>query len=275
MSRRVTTPTRLATAIGFALLLATLWAVLGLTAPNASGVAAKVIGQTPDTPKPSCPTPETPDGSEYEGPEYKRCEGIGEISGLQVRADGEFNPYKVPSNGRLVAWGIDLARPSASEIGFFTDAPASGPSVLNGVGWGDPSARISVLKRMKPGRYKLVKQSPRIPLSEHLGSNPIFTLDKPMKVKAGSLIAITTPTWFPNLAHDEPVATSNEDIWLASRGAEHCGNAPAGASRDEIIAALQDAIENSKPQQKEGTVRSYRCEYSSARLLYRAFYVPE
>lgn len=275
MSRPVTPPTRLAAAITLALLLAALWAVLGLTAQSASGVAAKVIGQTAKTPKPSCPTPKTPEGVPYDGPAFKQCQGVGEISGLQVRADGDFNPYKVPTDGRLVAWGIDLSRPSSAEVGFFTDAPASGPDVVSGVGWGNPSGRISVLKRMKPGRYKLVKQSPRLPLTEHLGSNPIFTLDKPMKVKAGSLIAITTPTWFSNLAHDEPAATSSGDVWLASRGAEHCGDSPPNASKEEIIAALQDAIDNSKPQQKEGTVRSYRCEYSSARLLYRAFYVPE
>lgn len=275
MSNRATKPTRLGAALTLALLLAALWAVLGLTAPSASGVAAKVIGQTPDSPKPSCPTPKTRDGEQYDGPDYKRCEAVGEISGLQTRADGVVNPYKVPSDGRLVAWGIDLSRPSPSEVAFFTDSPPSGPDVQSGVGWGDPSARISVLKKKKQQRFKLVKQSPKVPLSNQLGTNPIFTLGKPMKVKAGTFIAITTPNWFPNLAHDEPVATSTEDVWLASRGAEHCGDAPAGASQEEQIAAAQEAIEKSKPQQKKGTVRSYRCEYTSARLLYRAYYLPE
>jgi hypothetical protein len=268
------TDRRVAIALGFSLLLASLWAVLGLSTPSASGVAATVIGETAKTPKPSCPTPKKESDPNFQAPPYKQCQGVGELTGLQVRAAGKTNPYKVPADGRIVAWQIDLARPSEEETAFFEDAPAGGPSVEEGVGWGEPSARLSVLKKKKQQRFKLVKQTRKVALDSRLGSDPIFTLGKPLRVKAGLFVAITTGNWFPALAHDEPVTSADGDQWLASRGAEHCGFAPAGASDEQRIAALQDALERSKPHQKKGTVRPYKCRYTASRLLYRAFMIP-
>lgn len=274
MSQRATDPTRASIALVLAVLLAALWAVLGLTAPNASGVAAMELGKTAKTPKPSCPTAEKKNDPEYQPPAHRTCQAVGEVTGLQTRANGEVNPYKVPADGRLVAWGVDLSAPAEDELKFFTDAPASGPSVESGVGWGEPSGRISVLKKLKQQRFKLVKQSTRVSLSSHLGSDPIFTMRKPIRVKAGLFVAITTANWFPNLAHDAPVTSQEGDVWLASRGSEHCGQAPPGSSEAQANAAQQDAIDNSKPQQKVGTVRPYKCRYSAARLLYSAYFVP-
>jgi hypothetical protein len=276
MSNHATSPSRANVALVLAILLAGLWAVLGLTAPDASGVAAKEIGKTAKTPKPSCPSPRNSDGEiKPNTPEWKLCQGVGELTGLQVRADGEVNPYKVPANGRIVAWSIDLARPDQTEVNFFSEAPAGGPDVEQGVGWGEPSAKISILKKKKHQRFKLVKQSKKVALKSHFGSTPIFTLRKPMRVKAGLFVALTAPGWFPALAHSQPVTSTNGDQWLASRGAKHCGSFPANASEAEIIKAQQDAIDHSKPQQKKGTVRPYKCRYTAARLLYRAFLVPD
>lgn len=270
MSYRATSSCRTSAALALAVLLAILWVVLGLSAQDASGVAATEIGKTKKTPKPSCPT-----SKQDNPPASETCQAVGEVTGLQTRAAGEVNPYKVPADGRLVAWSIDLSRPDESEIKFFTDAPAGGPDVENGVGWGDPSARISVLKKLKHQRFKLTKQSSKVELSSQYGKSPIFTMRKPLRVKAGQFVAITTANWFPNLAHDAPVTTQAGDVWLASRGAKHCGQAPAGASTQEAIAAQQDAIDHSKPQQKKGSVRPYKCRYTAARLLYSAFFVPD
>lgn len=275
MSENRQRPARACFALLLTILLALLWVVLGLSAQSASGVAATVIGKTQKTPKPSCPTPLKDGEPDPNAPLSKRCQGVGELSALQVRADGEVNPYKIPSAGRIVAWSIDLARPSESEIAFFTDAPPGGPDVSEGVGWGEPSARISILKKLKRQRFKLVKQSAKIDLSSYLGSSPIFTLRKPLRVKAGLFVAITTPGWMPTLAHDEPVTSPEDDAWLASRGQKHCGTFPAGASNAEIVAAQQDAIDNSKPQQRKGTIRPYKCRYTAARLLYSAFLAPD
>ena len=275
MSNRATCPSRANIALALAILLAGLWVVLGLTAPDASGVAATQIGHTKKTPKPSCPTPTKKKDPTFEPPPYQKCQAVGEVTGLQVRAGGKTNPYKIPADGHLVAWGIDLSRPSGSETKFFSDAPAGGPDVENGVGWGEPSARISVLKKLKHQRFRLVKQTSKVELSSQLGDDPIFTMRKPMKVKGGLFVAITTSNWFPSLAHDPPVTSQEGDVWLASRGAKHCGLAPPGASTEEQIAAQQDMIDKSKPQQKKGTVRPYKCRYTAARLLYRAYFVAD
>lgn len=275
MSNRATCPSRANVALALAILLAGLWAVLGLTAPDASGVAATEIGKTQKTPKPSCPTASKKNDPAYQPPASKTCQAVGEVTGLQTRASGKTNPYKIPADGHLVAWGIDLSRPDPSEIKFFSDAPSGGPDVRNGVGWGDPSARISVLKKLKHQRFKLVKQTAKVELSSQLGSDPIFTMRKPMKVKGGLFVAITTSNWFPSLAHDAPVTTQEGDVWLASRGAKHCGQAPPDASVAQQVAAQQDMIDKSKPQQKKGTVRPYKCRYTAARLLYRAYFVAD
>ena len=34
-------------------------------------------------------------------------------------------------------------------------------------------------------------------------------------------------------------------------------------------------IETSKPHQKKGTVRPYKCRYTTARLLYTAYFAPD
>jgi hypothetical protein len=274
MSFRANTNAKTA-AIFAGLLLLVVWAAMGLRATNADGIAAEVVQPAGKAPKPSCPTPEKKDDPAFQPPASKVCQAVGEVTGLQRVANGERNPYKIPNDGRIVAFGVSLSKPSDSERSFFTDAPDSGPSVKDGVGWGDPSVKLSIVKKLKHQRFKLVKQSVKVDISGELGRNPIFTLNKPLKVKAGLFVAITTGNWMPALAHDPPAATTAEDQWLASRGSKHCGNAPAGATVEQQIAAQQDSIDHSKPQNKLGSVRSYACTYTAARLLYRAYFVPD
>jgi hypothetical protein len=246
-----------------------------LRADYASGAAAVVLGKTEKTPKPSCPTPRKDGKPKTNAPLYKHCQAVGEVTGLQIRADGVEDPYRVPKPGKIVAWSVSLSKPHKSEIAFFSDAPESGPSVTAGVGWGKPSARIAVLKKRKSGRYRLTKQGPKVGLTAHLGRTPIFTLSKPLRVKAGTYIAITTSNWIPALAHDPPAATAKKDAWIASRGKKHCGKFPPLASDAEKVRIQQDMIEHSRPQQKVGSVRSYKCNYSAARLLYNAYLAPD
>ena len=274
MSFRANTPVRAATIFAAALLLAVI-AALGMRTSGASGVAADTVQPAGKAPKPSCPTPEKKNQPTYQPPPSKVCQAVGEVTGLQKLANGHRNPYKIRKDGHIVAFSVDLAKPNEEERAFFTEAPAGGPSVEDGVGWGDPSVKLSILKKLKHQRFKLVKQSVKVEVSDQLGRTPIFTLKKALKVKAGLFVAITTGNWMPALAPEAPAATANQDQWLASRGSKHCGNAPAGASQEEKIAAAQDAIDHSKPQNKTGSVRSYACTYTAARLLYRAYLVPD
>lgn len=255
-------------------LCATVVGAWALRADDAAGAAAVVLGKTEEMPKPSCPTPRKDGKPDPAAPAHKRCQAVGEVTGLQVRADGVKNPFKVREDGRIVAWSVDLSKPHKSEIAFFSKAPETGPSVEAGVGWGNPSARISVLRKKKNGRYKLTKQGPKVGLKRQLGRQPIITLARPLRVRAGTFVAITTANWIPSLAHDPPAASRSGDAWVAGRGKKHCGEIPAGASTEEAIAVQQDMIDHSRPHRKVGSVRSYKCTYTAARLTYNAYLAP-
>lgn len=241
-------PKRLAAAV---LTLAALAACL-LVADLASGGAAKVIGSR-DNPKPSCPTP-----NKNVYPAAKQCLGVNTVTAFQSKADGKGGISKVPANGSIVAWSVDLARPSESEVNFFTDA-FDGPT----------SARIAILRQQNKGRFKLTKQSPKVELTSVAGREPIYTLKKPLKVKKGLIVALTTNSWIANFAHDGKL-TSAGDRWRASRLKKRCGDDPQKSPAEN-----EDDLFKSKPHTKKGSSRTYGCIYDSARLLYSAYFATE
>lgn len=238
------TPRRLvavAFATGCACILAAVTVIAGSNRAGAAAAKAAVIGQTPSTPKPNCPTP---GGGNV--PADRACQAMGRVTGFQTMADGRRNPYKVRKPGTIVAWAVDVSKPTKKERNFFENALSkSGP----------PSARLSILKPKGKGRFKLVKQSPVVKLASVLGNRPVFTLNDPLRVRKGMIIALTTPTWLSNLAD---YGANNSDAWRASRERGECLNE-------------QDLLQRSRPQQKVGGKRAYDCTYEGARILYRAF----
>ena len=112
-------------------------------------------------------------------------------------------------------------------------------------------------------KYKLLRQSPTVKLGGALGRKEIFTLDKPLRIRKGQVVALTFPTWASNFALNIEPAQDNQ--WRASRK-KKCG--PEQHEQDQRFA------KKSKPQQKVGSVRHYSCDYTAARLLYWAYYVP-
>ena len=231
----VTTP-RNRTAIAFACFLALLGfaTVIAMTVRDADAKSAKVIGKTKKTPDPACP---------------KNCNVAGSVTGFQTVADGSKGVFKVPSGGRLVAWTLHLGTPTNSDQdtfnSYFPDNKFKGL----------PSARLSILKPKGKSKYKLVKQTPPVALSGKLGSDPVITLGKPLKVKKGQRVAITTVTWGSYFASGLP---SNDNKWRASRNDGTCN---------------EDA-KKAKPQQKKGSTRQYGCQFKGERLLYWAYFVP-
>lgn len=209
---------------------------------------ANVIGQTAKTPKPVCPTPNVDSP-----PADKACQVLGRVTGFQYMADGQKNPYKVRKAGKIVAWSVSLGEPNKDEQEFFeTELQKSGP----------PSARLSILKpKGDPDEnvYKLTKQTPVVQLSSWYGQPPVFTLNDPLNVKKGVIVAITTPTWAPNLGLR---GASVSDRWRASRQAGECDG--------EV-----DLLEKSRPHQKVGGKREYGCSYKATRVLYTAFLSPK
>jgi hypothetical protein len=214
--------------------------VLALTA-IAPADSVKTIGGVRGKAPPSCPT--------KKNKPQKDCQTMARVTGFQMVAHGKKAPMRVREDGKLVAWSVDLSKPSRDERQTLTE----------GYKLGEPTAKLAILKPKGKGKFKLTKQTPRVKVQSELGTEPIYTLKKPMRISKGTVVAITTSSWLPNLAHDGQL-TANGDKWRASRDSDKC-------SGDKNLL-------NGKPQRKIGSVKRYGCTYVAARLLYKAYYVP-
>lgn len=247
--------------------------------------AAKVvkIGGGKEFGPPSCPTPaKAQKRAENEGipvPNYLACNAFGHVTGFQIRTDTEKAVHKVPRDGKLVAWNIDLSKPRSNpkndalvdERSFFADKLSDETFDRYGA---RPVANIEVLKKQGRGRFKLVKKSPIVELDPWLGQNPLFTLGKPLKVKKGSIVALSTPTWSTNFALAKPggkASLSDQNLWRASRKDDRCEvtRREDGSVDDSNLTKL------SKPHVRKGSTKKYGCVYSGAQILYKAFMVPD
>ena len=177
------------------------------------------------------------------------CVAAVRMTGYQGRASGgPKNPFYIRRDGHLVAFTLQLAKPTEEETNFFES------------NFGSPSmARISVLRRGTTRKtrlnHRLVRQSERFELDRYFGSKPTFVFDRPIKVRKGNWIALTIPTWAPLLA--SPIA--RENWWRSSRASDSC---------DPPKSLHQFAME--EPRE----LRKFGCTYHGARLLYSVTYVP-
>jgi hypothetical protein len=227
--------------LAFAALCAAIVAAVAVSSAGAEN--AKVIGKTRHTPDPVCP---------------KNCEAVGSVTGFQRTADGEKQPFRVRKGGKLVAWAIDLSRPKKSQRSFFSN-------IFESHRYGSkPTARLSVIKRKRHHEYKLLRQSPVVKLSGALGEKEVFTLDKPLRIKRGNIVALTVPTWASAFATG---LSARGNRWRASRTRPNC-SPNSNSPRD-----LRRFARSSRPQQRVGSVRKYGCNYETARLLYWGYYV--
>ena len=213
-------------------------AILALSlAANAGASTAKVLGKTARTPEPSCP--KTP------------CEAVGSVTGIQLMADGTRAPFKAREDGYVVGWAVDLSDPNKSQHDFFADFYQSGAFGMT------PTARVSVLKRKDGRNYKLKAQSPVVNLGSVFGTRQTFTLGDPLKIRKGEFLGLTIPTFSPSFAVD---LNGSTNVWRSSRQDGRC----SGTGN----------IKDGKPIQKVGAVKSFGCDYKTARLLYWGYYVP-
>ena len=215
------------------LALATALVVFG-GATAASGRSATLLGKPASAPKPNCP---------------RACSAIGSVTGFQTRAQGVKNPFQVRKRGHIVAWRVSLGRPDRESRDFFGDL--FGRPALGEV----PTARLAILKKQQGRKFKLVRQSPIVDLSPFYGERPVITLENPLRVRKGHIVAITTQTWLPSLAAANRVRRSK---WRASRRRGKCG---ARGAR------------NARPHKKVGSTRGYGCQFAD-RLLYWAYFTP-
>jgi hypothetical protein len=199
-----------------------------------------------------------PAGAKVGCPE--NCQAITRTTGYQTSSGTIRNPYYVRRDGFIVAWTITLGQPSADQISYFQDSAAGS------LGLGPPSARLSILRKgtKKKNRlmHRLLAESPIEQLDSYYGSSPSFVLDKPIRVRRGSIVALTVPSWAPSFA----VGLGRDFAWFSSRHktpkADESGSRCGDVSQD----AAQEAI---------GGLRRYECRYRTARLLYSATFVPD
>jgi hypothetical protein len=178
------------------------------------------------------------------------CEAAVRVTALQGRvAGGRTNPYYIRRDGYIVAFTVQLSKPSDEQIAFFNDNFGSPPQV-----------RLSVLRqgdtRKTRLNYRLISQSDVYDVDKYLGSSPTFVLNPPMRVKKTNWIAITVPTWAPIFANN----LTNSDWWRSSRAKDNC---EPPKSLDQF--AMQTLRK----------VSVFGCTYHKARLLYTATYVPD
>ena len=219
----------------FLLLMSAVALALGLTEPASARVVE--LGALPgSTVKPSCPA--------------DPCEAAVRVTAIQGRqAGGRKNPYYIRRDGYIVAFTVQLAKPSDEQMAFFNDNFETPPQV-----------RLSVLRRgdKKKTRlnYRLLAQSDVYDVDKYLGSSPTFVLDQPMRVKKTNWIGITVPTWAPIFANN----LTNADWWRSSRAKGRC---EPPKSLDQF--AMQELRE----------VNVFGCTYHGARMMYTATYVPD
>ncbi len=168
------------------------------------------------------------------------------MTGYQGRSDTVKSPFKVGSDGVVVAFTVTLGKLEQNQIEFFTNLYGSPPQV-----------RLAILRQGKRKRtrrnYRLLRESRAYQVERFFGSSPTFVLPQPLQVRKGEIVGLTIPTWAPAFARD----LSKTNWWRASRQRGKC---------DEVGQRAQFG--------QEGTVRRFGCDYHTARLLYTATFVP-
>jgi hypothetical protein len=216
------------------LLFSALSVALVLT-PSASARVVE-IGDVGNDVNPSCPA--------------DPCEAAVRVTALQGRIAGaRTNPYYVRRDGYIVAFTVQLSRPTDEQIGFFND------------NFGSPAqVQLSVLRRGDTRKtrlnYRLVAQTDVYDVDRYLGSSPTFVLDEPLRVRKTNWIAITVPTWAPIFANN----LTGSDWWRSSREKGSCE--PPKSLSQFATQTLRD-------------VTVFGCTYHGARLLYTATYIPD
>ena len=222
------------------ILLLTLVLAAALALPQTASARIIELGGTADAASITCP-----------GTTEAQCVAAVRMTGYQGRASGgPENPFYIRRDGHLVAFTLQLAKPTAEEINFFEDR------------FGTPStARISVMRRGTTRKtrldHRLINQSDRFELNPYFGSKPTFVFDRPIPVKKGNWIAITVPTWAPLLA----TRLASGNWWRSSRPKDSCDTETSAGLRQF---ALEDLRE----------VAQFGCTYHGARLMYSVTYVP-
>lgn len=212
-------------------------AVLVLAVSTAYG-AVREVGATSQFTAPTCE-------------DAKVCTVLTRMTMFQLKVGNRSNVSRVPHGGKVMAYTLYLPRVIAKFYANFSTTYS-----------GAPTARISVLryaprKGTTKYRYELIAQSPRLNIKNYLGGAPSFVLAKPLPVKKGDIIALTTDTWMPGFVVRAEDAAST---WRASRPTGKCTS--KGTDLTNLVTP--------RMHEKIGSIKQYNCGFTGARILYHA-----
>jgi len=205
---------------------AVLGAILGVALLAPAGAAGAIIevGEFAVKNAPSCPA--------------APCQAVSRTTAYQVKVGAERQAFRVPRDGKIVAWSVTLGAPTAKQRTFFEDS-LGGPS----------RAGITILRTGKRLRNVVTGQSPQQLLTPYFGQTVQFPLATSLNVRRGYVVALTVPTWAPALA----LGLGRDSSWRASRALDKCDDTTTQTAMLRL-----------------GMLTQYRCLYQTARLTYSA-----
>jgi hypothetical protein len=201
-----------------------LWLAAGAALLGASPASARIveIGHTDQPVTPSCPS--------------NPCLAVSRTTGYQAKVVDSREIYRVPADGKIVAWSIGLGLPTEEQVRFFESS------------FGEASARLTILRPGNRLAARVISQSPVRQLKPFFGQTVQFPLQRALNVKRGYIVALTVPTWAPALTQ----LLEDGSSWRASRPRESC-----------------DDTAEQTAQMTLKRIARYRCLYK-ARLVYSA-----
>ncbi|MGH2959365.1 MAG: hypothetical protein ACRDKE_07150, partial [Solirubrobacterales bacterium] len=170
---------------------------------------------------------------------------------FQLKVGNKSNVSRVPRDGQVVAYTLYLPPVVSKFYTYFSTTYG-----------GAPTTRVSILRRtprkgVTKYRYTLVAQSDKINVKRYLGGAPTFALPKPLAVKKGDVIALTTDSWVPAFVVRPEDSTST---WRSSRPKGKCSR--VGTDITNLTTPRMHSVLNQ--------IKQYNCGYVGGRLLYHA-----
>ncbi|WP_040600695.1 hypothetical protein [Patulibacter medicamentivorans] len=199
----------------------------------AAGATISEVGEVKDGKAPRCP---------------EACSVVTRTTGLPTSIAGDRNIFKIPSNGRVVAWTVTLGAPATKDRAALQKQ------------LGRAKAQLVILRRGKSVAATVVGASSAKTLDPYFGGSVTFALPKSLAVRKGDVIGLSVPSWAPVLVQGYDANTS----WRASRPRGRCGGTTDERKQDYYVDTTLAAG-------KSGT---FNCLYKSERMAYSATFIP-
>lgn len=170
------------------------------------------------------------------------------VTALATLSDGVSNPTRVSKAGRIVAFTVGLSS-------LDTNRSVRKQEIQNeDLNYGGTTrVQVTVLRRVgarRHNKWKVMASSPAFHVQPYLGEVVQIPLNNTLPVKAGDVVALTSPTWAPILSLSE---NSKKFAYRQSRKA-NCPSPP----------------NLSQAQTSKGQTTAYGCNYPGTRAEYSA-----